>query len=142
MPDGLFGVVLELIIDAAPVDGRVHAGLDVGDEVHMRLAVGDLHVGKQTGGVDGRGNLADAAALGFLALAAGGIDGRGLIALLLRAFADDAVERELLAGIQDRAVDGLAGQLEIGGTVGVCRVRRIALAEDVGEEFLFPVFSA
>ena len=96
----------------------------------MRRADGDVQIAEQAGGIDGRGHLADAAALGLFTLAAGGIDGRGLIALFLGTLTDDAVERELLAGIQDRAVDGLAGQLEIGGTVGVCRVRRIALALD------------
>ena len=135
----MVGAVDEFIVEVAPVDRRVHAQLDIGDGEHVRGPLGDLEVGVEAGSVDGRGDLADAAALLGLALAAGLVDDGLLVALLGRALADDLVERKFVAGVQDGAIDGLAGELQVLGAAGLRGMRAVAGAEHVGEVFLLQI---
>ena len=132
----MVGAVDKLIVETAPVDRRVHAELDVGDGEHMRRTLCDLEIGVEAGGIDRGGDLTDASAGLCLALAAGLVDDSGLIALLRRALTDDLVERELVSGVQDGAVDRLAGQLQILGASGLRGVRAVAGAEYIREVFL------
>lgn len=121
----MVGAVDKLIVETAPVDRRVHAELDVGDGEHMRRTLCDLEIGVEAGGIDRGGDLTDASAGLCLALAAGLVDDSGLIALLRRALTDDLVERELVSGVQDGAVDRLAGQFQILRASGLRGVRAV-----------------
>ena len=102
----------------------------------MRGALCDLEIGVEAGGIDRGRDLTDASAGLGLALAAGLVDDSGLIALLRRALTDDLVERELVAGVQDCAVDGLAGQLQILRAACLRGMRAVAGTEYIGEVFL------
>ena len=72
-----------------------------------------------------------------LALAAVSVDDGCQIALFLRALADNLVERELVAGVEDRAVDCLAGKLEVLRSRSVCGVRAVIGRKHVREIFFF-----
>ena len=89
----------------------------------MRLPVDLLQVQEQRAVVDARRHLTHAAAQLFRAGAAGHIDRGREIALGCGPLADDIIEGEDLAGVQNRAVDGLTGQAEVVGSVGVGYVR-------------------
>ena len=132
----MVGAVDELIIKIAPVDRRIHTELDIGNGKHMRRALCDLEIGVEAGGIDRGRDLTDASAGLCLALAAGLVDDSGLIALLRRALTNDFVERELVAGVQDCAVDGLAGQLQILRAACLRGMRAVAGTEYIGEVFL------
>ena len=132
----MVGAVDEFVILTAPVDCCIHAELDIGDSEHMRSTVGDLEVGIEAGSINCGRDLADAAAGLCLALAAGLVDDGGLIALLRRALTDDLVERELVSGVQDGAVDGFAGQLQILRAACLRGMRAVAGTEYIGEVFL------
>ena len=136
---GMIRAVDELIVETAPVDRCIHTELDIGDGEHMRRALRDLEIGVEAGGINCGRDLTDASASLCLALAAGLVDDSGLIALLRRALADDLVERELIARIQDGAVDGLAGQLQILCAACLRGMRAVAGAEHVGEVFFFQI---
>ena len=126
-------VVLELEVQGAPVDRGVAALLDVGDHIHMGLPLHDLEIGHQ-GAVVNRGrHLTDAAAHLGLAGAAVGIDDALLIALLGGALTDGPIEGEDLAGLEHRAVDFLAGQHQIGGTVGIIGIGAVEGGQHIGE---------
>ena len=132
--DGIGAGVFKLVVQIAPENRRVHAAGHVIDQIHMRLALHGLEIRQQDGVVDGRGDLTDAAAqlrLGFSAVNVG--DGL-LVALLLGALANDLVERENLAGHNNCAVNGLAGQLQVGGTVPNRSMVGVGLAQNVLEQ--------
>ena len=76
----------------------------------------EIHV--EGGVVDGGRHLAHAAAQVVHAGAAVGVDGGGAVALFGGALAHHVVEGEDLAGVDDGAIDCLAGQAEILGAVG------------------------
>ena len=138
--DGMLGGVLELEVQRAPVDGGVLPHIDIRHGEHMRRALDHVQIGVQHGLIDRGRDLADAAAGLRLALAARLIDGGGAVALFGRALADDLVERENFARIQDRAVDGGAGKLQILCAVGVDNVRAVIFGERGGEILLFQAF--
>ncbi len=100
----------------------------------MGRALNDLEIRQQAGIVDRRGHLAHAAADLGLGGAAGDVGRGGLVALALGALAHGAVEGEGVAGQQNGAVDGLAGQNQIGGAVFDVGVGRIHVGQHVAEE--------
>ena len=99
----------------------------------MGLPVDLLQVQEQGAVVDGRGHLAHAAAQLGLAGAAGDEDRGREITLGGGPLADDIIEGENLAGVENRAVDGLAGQIQVVGSVGVDGVFRGHLVEGCAE---------
>ena len=103
----------------------------------MRRALRDLEICQQRAGVDRRRNLADAAALLRFTLAAVGVDDCCQIALFLRALADNFVERELIARVQNRTVNRLAGKLEVFRSCGVRSMRAVVGSQNVRKVRLF-----
>ena len=131
--DGIGAGVLELVVLAAVIDGRVHAHGHVVHLVEVHIPLDGFQVRVKHRIVDRRCHLADAAAKLRLGLAAGKGDGFH-IALLRGPFADDLVEGEGLARQQDRTVDGLAGQLQVVGTGSHGGVGRMGLGQHVPEQ--------
>ena len=113
--DVVLGVVEPLEVGLLPAHGGVCKALVVvGGDVEVVVGARDDAQAGIAGSVeDAGGNLAHAAAELVFVLAVDD-DGRGLEALLCRAFASGLVERPAAAGRDDRSVDELAQQLDVG----------------------------
>ena len=103
----------------------------------MGMALHRFKIGEQTGVVDRGRDLTDAAADSRHGHAAGGIDLRLLVALFRGAHADRRIEGEDLAGQDDGAVHGLAGQNQVIGAGRVVGVVGVHVDQRVAEEHLF-----
>ena len=93
----------------------------------------NLHICHQCAVVDGGGGLADTAAVsqdGF----GTGVRRCGLVTLCGGTLADDLIEVEHLAGQKDRAVNSLAGDLHISGTVTVTCLVRVVGGQNIPEQ--------
>ena len=135
--DGVIGGIGELKVHiAAPIDGGVHTQRHIVHGVHMLQPLDNIQIGQQGRMVNGGSHLTDAAAYLRRGRAIDESDGR-LIALGRRPFTDNVVEGEYVAGVQNGAVDGLAGQIQIGGTARIVGVRRVGRAQHIMEQGLF-----
>ena len=132
-PQGIIRVVAELKVQRPPIDRGVLPGGHIVHKVHVLGACDDLKVGHQGAAVDGGGHLTHAAAqrIGGLAVK---IDRGVLISLGGGALAHGVVEGEHLAGVEHRAVNGLAGQGQVGRAGGNGRVRAVITAQPVGKQ--------
>ena len=135
--NGVIGGVGELEVHiAAPIDGGVHTQRHIVHGVHMLQPLHNVQIGQQGRMVDGGSHLTDAAAYLRRGRAIDESDGC-LIALGRRPLTDNIIKREHIAGVQNGAVDGLTGQVQIGGTAGIVGVRRVGRAQHVMEQGLF-----
>ena len=114
--DRIAGVVAELEVQRAPVDGGVHTQRHIGDLKVMAGALHDLQIGQQGTEVDGGSHLAAAAAELVDGIAAD-VDLGLSEAAGRRTLTHHTVEGEDLAVVDDGAVDLLAGQLQVDGAV-------------------------
>ena len=138
--DGVVAVVAELVVRPRPADRSVKAVGQVVDDEHMAGALNCRHLGEHRRAVYRGGYLADAAA-DLLHDLTVGICGRSLESGLGGALADGAVEGELLAGVEHKAVELRGAELDIVdarvGAVGVERgLRAELIAEQRSDELL------
>ena len=131
--DGEVGVVLELEVGITPADSGIHAVVNVVGNKAVVDAEDDLQVSNQGAIVQSGGDLADAAADGIDQLVAG-VGGSGLVALLFGTLAQGFVEGEFLTRLQDHAVQGLAGQPQVGVPVLVVGVGGLTGTQHILEQ--------
>ena len=134
--DGIIRIVLELKVQRTPVDGGVHSGGNIVDQVTVFGTLHDLQISQHGCVVDGGSNLADAAAHTVF----GGfahIDGSALVTLFLSTLTHDPVEGESLAGTDDGAVDGIGSQSQVVGTVGIVNMVGVHLSQNILEQVFF-----
>ena len=137
--DGMFGVVAETEIQGSPVDGGIHAqGKVIGGE-HMLFPFDDMQVGIQGAVVQGGGYLADAAAQLIHGLTVG-IGASLLVSLFCGPFAQNFVEGEGLAGLDNIVVDGLAGQDQVVGPGRIQIVNGIAGSQNILKQGVLQIF--
>ena len=128
--------VPELVVDMAPVNRGIHAVGHIGDHKLVRLPVDLLQIEVQGCVIDRGSDLAHAAAQLLQTLAAA-VNRGGLVALVCGALAHDVVEGEHIVRVENGPVDGLAGQRQIGGAVGVDHIITGGFKERGAEHFLF-----
>ena len=128
--------ILEFEIHRTPIDGCITARLHISNRVHMRLAFNDLQICGQCAHIHGRYDLTNAAAFFQLALTAISIDNSFFIAFFYRSFTDNVIERKHFSRSQHRSINGIAGQSQIGGSVGIVGVGAAVGGEHIGVIFI------
>ena len=102
---------------------------------------GDLHFCIQCRIVNGRGHLTDAASGLFLGFCPH-IDRCRAVALGGGALSYDIIKGEYLSGVDHRSVDGLTGQRQIIGSIGIRHMGRAVCGELVPEQNGLDLFSS